>query len=130
MKKNYSNNKDKFILIKSLKYQYLIYSIISICMFGEVFCQETSKATQPLELPNFIIEGKEQINVRAGIKQMPEKSSALNQTDLDSLNSLEKQQSLLLPPKSFPDQILSYKYDRGYLSAEFGRFTTPSIIGG
>ncbi len=85
--------------------------------------QETAK---PIELPNFVIEGVEQMNVRGGIKQFPENTGKLSQSELDSLNSLEKQQSLLLPINQLPNDIFSKTMHAGFIKGEFGRFTAPS----
>ena len=94
-------------------------------LFSNLAYSQKQETTPPLELPNFIIEGKEQINIQAGIKQAPEKPAPLQKPELDSINSLQKQQSLLLPTKPLPDKILFYDYKRGYLKAEFGRYLTP-----
>jgi hypothetical protein len=112
----------------------LIIIIIAINYIG-LFSQQPSAPeqkkqtnTQPIELPNFIIEGKEKINVPSGIKQYPDSPAPLSKSELDSINSLEKQQSLLLPPKAFPDKIIDFTQKQGYLSGEFGRYSTPKIL--
>jgi len=90
-----------------------------------LFSQQNAD-TKPLELPNFIIEGREQLNVQSGIKQFPEKISYLSKSQMDSLNSLEKQQSLLLPQKQLPNSLMSFDFMKGFVTAQFGRFTTPA----
>ncbi|MFH1052673.1 MAG: hypothetical protein V1779_17265 [bacterium] len=87
-------------------------------------------SSKPLELPNFIIEGKEQVDVRSGIKQFPEKPLAMSQDNLDSLNSLEKQQSLLLPPQPLPNKILNSDYKKGYAMVGIGRFAFANVEAG
>jgi len=87
-------------------------------------------SSKPLELPNFIIEGKEQVDVRSGIKQFPEKPMAMSQDNLDSLNSLEKQQSLLLPPQPLPNKILNSEYQKGYAIAGIGRYAFANLEAG
>lgn len=109
-------------MIKNLKILILI--VVIATQVYHLFSQESN--TKPLELPNFIIEGKEQLNVRSGIKQFPDKPSLLSKNELDSINSLEKRQSLLLPPEPLPDRIMKTVYNKGYLTADFGRFTTAS----
>lgn len=84
----------------------------------------------PLELPNFIIEGTENLNVRSGIKQMPAGTQALTRAELDSLNSLEKQMSVALPISELPDRIYEYRQSRGFLQGSFGNFITPSLEAG
>ncbi len=86
--------------------------------------------SKPLELPNFIIQGREQLNVRTGIKQSPEKPGTLTKKELDSLNSLEKRLSLLLPTEPLPSRILNDKFNKGYIRADFGRFTTATAEAG
>ncbi len=106
----------------------LILFLLLIIPVINLFAQESN--TKPLELPNFIIEGKEQLNVRSGIKQFPDKPGLLSKNELDSINSLEKRQSLLLPPEPLPDRIMHTVYKKGYFTADFGRFTTASAEGG
>jgi len=110
------------------KIKILILIIAVSTQMTHLFSQESN--TKPLELPNFIIEGKEQLNVRSGIKQFPEKPSLLSKNELDSINSLEKRQSLLLPPEPLPDRIMHTIYKKGYFTADFGRFSTASAEGG
>ncbi len=85
---------------------------------------------KPLELPNFIIEGVEQLNVASGVKQIPEKPARLNAKMLDSLNSIEKQQSPLLPVEPLPAFLQMKEYKHGFMRAEYGRFNTPGIEAG
>jgi len=87
-------------------------------------------SSKPLELPNFIIEGKEQVDVRAGVKQFPEKPLAMTEENLDSLNSLEKQQSLLLPAQPLPNKILNSDYKKGYAKAGVGRYGFANVEAG
>lgn len=86
--------------------------------------------TQPLELPNFIIEGKEQLNVQAGIKQFPSRPATLTKSEIDSINPVQKLQALLLPPKSMPIDLLNKSYKKGYLKADLGNYTTANILAG
>ncbi len=108
---------------------------ISLTFSGVSLSQEKEKteesgATKPLELPNFIIQGKEQLNVRSGAKRFPDKPPPLNDNELDSLNSLRKQQSLILPSKPLPDKVIHTDYKEGYVEGYFGRYSTASIKGG
>ncbi len=101
----------------------VIICFLSISSHLQAQQQETA---QPIELPNFVIEGVEQMNVRGGIKQFPGKTGKLSQSELDSLNSLDKQQSLLLPIDQLPNDIFSKTMHAGFIKGEFGRFTSPS----
>ena len=104
--------------------------IISILTASFLSNAQEEPQSKPLELPNFIIEGREQLNIQSGIKQYPEKPTLLQKSDLDSINSIEKQQSLLLPQKPVPDKIISYNPASGFLRGGFGMFVTPVIEGG
>jgi len=109
--------------------------LMIVFLSGNIFAQQNQPPTpgtssKPLELPNFIIEGKEQVDVRSGIKQFPEKPLAMSQENLDSLNSLEKQQSLLLQPQPLPNKILNSDFNKGYVIASVGRYGFAKIEGG
>jgi hypothetical protein len=102
----------------------IIFSQINITFAqqGQEQKPATGNVSKPIELPNFIIEGKEQLNVKTGTKQAPDKPSVMSKEQLDSLNSLEKQQSQLLPPEPLPLKVINTEYDRGYLNASIGRY--------
>lgn len=118
-------------MMKRIKILIIVTMLSGNCfVFAQTQAQPGGADTKPLELPNFIIEGREQLNVQSGIKQFPEKVSVLSKSQLDSLNSLEKQQSLLLPQKQLPGQILSYSRMDGFLKGQFGRYTTPAFEAG
>lgn len=91
---------------------------------------EGKQTPEPLELPNFIIEGTEQLNVRSGIKQIPTEIPSLSDFELDSLNSLEKQMSVALPISELPQRVHIYDYSNGFLKASLGNYITPNIEGG
>jgi hypothetical protein len=91
---------------------------------------QTEESTKPLELPNFIIEGKEQLNVQAGIKQMPLSPNPMSAGELDSLSKIEKQQSLLLPSVSFPTNIFQKSDNIGFVKASFDSYITPVVNAG
>ena len=84
----------------------------------------------PLELPTFIIEGVEQLNIKAGMKQFPSPPTVLSMTELDSLNPLEKQQSLLVPPPSMPKGLEVQRYANGFLQAKGGMYATFDVLAG
>ena len=105
----------------------LLKIIISLILFGIPLFSQQESQTKPLELPNYIIEGRGNVNIQGGVKQLPSKSIPLNKDELDSINSLQKEQSFLLPPKQVPNQITSRTYSKGFIRGEFGRFVTPLI---
>lgn len=89
--------------------------------------KEESENTKPLELPNFVIERIEQLNVTVGKKQLPIAPEPLTVAQLDSLNSFEKQQVVPISSEKFPDKILNNYYSSGFVKGSFGRFTTGDI---
>ena len=107
---------------------YISLVFVFLSYFG--IAQDEEETTKPLELPNFIIEGKEQLNVQAGIKQMPDSPPPLSSGELDSLSKLQKQKSLLLPPLSFPENIFEKSEKIGYIRAGFDSYITPKLDAG
>lgn len=92
---------------------------------------QTQENVKPLELPTFIIEGAEQIDMRSsGVKQFPTKVPGLKNGELDSLNGLEKQSATLLPTDPLPTRSILKDYKKGYISGAFGMFTTPEVSAG
>jgi hypothetical protein len=89
--------------------------------------KESSKAAQPLELPEFIITGSESIDIPGGAKQLPKALPALTPADLLRFNPLEKQRFSLLPSTPFRSPLLSRQQVNSFVRAEFGFFLTPEI---
>jgi outer membrane receptor protein involved in Fe transport len=113
------------------KFTYLL--LVALCSCINLFSQQEGETkpseAKPLELPNYVIEGKGQINVQSGVKQFPDKLNKLTQFELDSINSLKKEQTVLLPTKPLPSSYLNIIRKKGFASAEFGSFITPSLLG-
>lgn len=86
--------------------------------------------TRPLELPTIFIEGKENLNVQSGTKQFLDKSKPLTKDDLDSINSLEKQISMLIPFKPLQENMTTLTFRKGYFSGQYGLYNTPKFFGG
>lgn len=84
---------------------------------------------EPMDLPNAIIYGEAYLNVGSSVKQNPTSIPKLEGKELDSLNSLEKQNSLLLPPVGLSKDIYSRYKNKGFLDVSIGSFITPEIIG-
>jgi len=93
------------------------------------FSQQGTNST-PFELPDIFIEGKDKTNIRAGMKQLPDKFNSLSNEELDSINSLEKKPSFLLPLKTIPNKIYEKTFYRGFLKGEVGRYFTPLLEAG
>ncbi len=89
-----------------------------------------SSASEPYELPKLNIIGNYQAEIKASEKKNPERLVPLKKGELDSLNSLEKQQTMLLPPGETPEHIISSDYAQGYVRADGGSFLTPRVEGG
>ncbi len=114
-----------------MKLFHLILITLSILIANmSLSAQEEEAERKPLELPNYVIEGKGQINVRSGIKQEPGSIEKLTQSELDSINSLQKEQTVLLPPKPLPEHILIVNKRKGFLLGSFGSYLTPYLEGG
>jgi hypothetical protein len=108
----------------------IILLLIAFAVKG--FAQETPEkgAQEPIELPKFIIVGRYDPSVQYGIKQKPEKPAPLSKAQLDSLNSLEKQQSPSIPIEPLVTDALPGEYKKGFVEADFGSFITGSLRGG
>ena len=91
--------------------------------------QEAEEA-KPLELPNFVIERVEELNINIGTKQKPIQPKPISTDYLDSINSFEKQTVIPVAPENFTNVVYDNSFKHGYLQADFGRFTTANFAGG
>lgn len=91
---------------------------------------QTQSPAQPIELPEFIVTGKEQVGVPGASKQSPHKPPILAKTTLDSLNPVEKLPLPTLPGTPFPKYQQQLPYYPGWVDVEIGNYLTPSIIAG
>ncbi len=110
-------------------FQYIVIIFFTIASALSLLAQEESDK-QPLELPNYVIEGRGQINVRSGVKRYPSAIEKLTATELDSINSLQKEQTILLPPKPLHNKIFTVNKKAGFIKGLFGSYITPEIEGG
>ncbi len=112
----------------------LIIILIAICNFSLLLSQEEAKdkkkSSEPFDLPNAIIYGDAQVSVSNGVKQFPLKTRPLNLKELDSINSLEKQQANNLNSEVLKTDVAIREFNNGYLTSEFGRFTNPKFDAG
>lgn len=107
----------------------LLYVLLSAGCTSFALAQQQSPA-QPIELPEFIVTGKEQIGIPGAAKLPPRRPAALSKTRLDSLNPIEK---LPLPPlEEIPLPVYSnhVAYVPGYVSVGIGNYVTPDIEAG
>lgn len=98
----------------------LIIALIPIILV----CSLAQDNLKPLELPNFIIEGKEQIDIQVATKQFPSYQTFMSSSIIDTLNYLEKPRSYVVFPYSIPDRIIQKTYPDGHLGARIGSFFT------
>lgn len=92
--------------------------------------QQTAPPNSPIELPEFLVTGKEAVDVAAGAKHAPQRPPLLSATTLDSLNPTEKQPIPPLPARPLPLYVRPTSMWPGYLQAEFGNYVSPSILAG
>ncbi|HLP26998.1 MAG TPA: hypothetical protein VK147_00065 [Candidatus Didemnitutus sp.] len=109
--------------------------IIAVCVLCSVVvpAQQQPPAQPPngpLELPEFLVTGKELINVGAGVKSAPQRPPLLSATRLDSLNPTEKQPIPSLPARPLPQYRRTTMVWPGYLQAEIGNYITPNVLAG
>lgn len=115
--------------------KYLIFVLVIILNSNLVYSQtqKSENAPQqqpPIELMRLMIEGVERVNVKAGSKQMPSPQTKLTPSELDSLNPLEKQPSLLIPPPQLPKAMSFPVIPNAFVQADFGLFSSFDIFAG
>lgn len=112
-----------------MKIRRVIFVSIITCLIAVRFASSQT-ASQPLELPNFIIEGKEQIDIQVGGKQMPEYTTIMRRSQMDSLNILEKPRNYIVFPITLPSNIIAREFPNGFIRGNFGSFFTTEIQAG
>jgi hypothetical protein len=109
----------------------ILIAVLIVAPVSFIFSLETKpQQPDPIELPAFVIEGVETLSIRSGIKQGAKKTDKLNQQELDSLNSLDKQSPPMVPIEALPDKIGMKNYYPGFIKGEFGRYTTALFEAG
>lgn len=124
----------KYMLIeknhmKNKKISFAMYFLVLFLFSLTAFAQENA-TTKPLELPAFIIEGVEQLNVKSGMKQLPARAPTLNAKELDSLNTYDKQSPALLEADKLPEKLIRSLYPKGFVKGSYGIFNTATIDAG
>jgi len=92
--------------------------------------QVPAQPNQPIELPEFIVTGKERVDIPGGAKQAPVRPPLLTASALDSLNPTLKQPLPPLPPRQLPLPERTLLFRPGYVEASFGNYLTPNILAG
>lgn len=91
---------------------------------------QSQPPNRPIELPEFLVTGKELIEVAAGAKQSPSRPPLLTAARLDSLNPIEKQPLPGLPAKPLPQYTSPFTMYPGYVVADMGLYVTPRVSAG
>ncbi len=112
-----------------MKINWIIFTCIITFLITTQFVLPQT-ASQPLELPNFIIEGKEQIDIQVGGKQMPEYATMMRRSQMDSLNILEKPRNYIVFPINLPSSIIAREFPDGFIIGNFGSFFTTEVKAG
>lgn len=99
-------------------------------VFAQTKKEPVSQEQQPLELPEFIITGVEAIDVPGGSKQFPRRPARLSTAELERFTTFDHHQPGLLPMPRLPQQRLPVQEHDGFLRAEFGMFTSPTLEAG
>ncbi len=100
----------------------------SICLFGQA--GQAPQQQPPVELQELVIEGVESVNVKAGSKQLPTPQTRFSAAELDSINPLDKQPSLLIPPPQIPKALQFPIMPNAFVKAGFGLFSTVDLLAG
>lgn len=116
--------------------QIIMWGIISIFFLNvSILASQSADTTkqnntEPLELPNFVIEKVEQLSIKIGAKQRATPPLPLDANYLDSVNSFEKQKIVPLMPEENSPQVLDMSYKKGFIKGDFGRYSTAFIHSG
>lgn len=108
--------------------KHLVAVILAVCFSVPLTAQQAPN--QPIEFPEFIVTGKERVEVPGGTKNVPARPPILGKAQLDSLNSLEKVAPPMLPAAALPMPQRAMVTLPGYLSGEIGQYTTPDVKAG
>ncbi len=106
----------------------LIFLFGSINLFGQA--GQAPKQQEPVELLELNIDGVGKVNVKAGSKQLPTPQTRFSAAELDSINPLDKQPSLLIPPPQIPKALQFPIMPNAFVKAGFGLFSTVDLLAG
>lgn len=106
------------------------FSILLTTLVVAITPLHAQQPNSPLELPEFIITGKESVNIPGGVKQPPNKPPVLRAEKLDSINPLDKLPLPALQPLPLPAYSSAGPYWPGYIEAFVGNYLTPGINAG
>jgi hypothetical protein len=92
--------------------------------------QPPAPPNQPIELPEFVVTGKDRVDIPASSKQAPSKPPVLKGARLDSLNDLEKQPLPTMPADPLPMLRRPGLFHPGYVHATMAQYITPAVAAG
>lgn len=115
---------------KTMKYIKIILLFIPVFLYSQENSKEAISEQKPFDLPEAIIYGSENLNVKSGFKRNPSDLPKLSISELDSLNSLEKVRPSVLPVSNLPFIKNVVNKEKGYLLVDFGNFITSNIEAG
>lgn len=112
--------------------RHLLYSTIAVLWIVSIHAvvAQQQYPQQPIELPEFIVTGKQQVDIPGGSKQTPVRPPLLSAERLDSLNPIEKLPLPSVPPAPLPVYSRSTPNYPGYVEASIGNYLTPEIRAG
>lgn len=115
-----------------LRSSLLFGAILSIASLMSAQQQPTTPPppNQPIELPEFIVTGKQQVDIPGGSKQSPTRPPLLSRDRLDSLNPIEKLPLPQIAPTPLPHYQRTSLLWPGYAEASVGAYLTPKIEAG
>lgn len=108
----------------TLGFAFVIAIVLTMPLVGQ------QAPNQPIEFPEFIVTGKERVDVPGGTKNMPARPPVLRKAQLDTLNAVEKAAPPVIPPAILPMPTRPIVAHPGYVSAELGQYTTPDVQAG
>jgi hypothetical protein len=89
--------------------------------------QERAK---PLELPEFVIEGKAELDIPGGSKRSPRMQPKLSPEQLERYNGIEKTPPRLATIVALPETSLPEQEYNGFVRGSIGMFFTPQVDAG
>ncbi|MCU0330221.1 MAG: hypothetical protein MUC47_04485 [Candidatus Kapabacteria bacterium] len=92
--------------------------------------QPSAGPSVPIELPEYVVTGKDRVDIPGATKSDPMRPPVLGKARLDTLNSLEKLSPPILAPASLPVPRRTMAFLPGFLQAEFGQYGTPDVVAG
>jgi hypothetical protein len=110
------------------KYIFIILLFNSVSIFSQE--SDSSSVRGPMEMPEVIVDRNINLNIKSTVKKFPQDTPHLSLSELDSINSLEKQGSLLLPKSRLPNAFTYRRNETAFLNASLGSWVSINTNGG